>query len=254
MDISTLLGLILSLGLVATAIALGGNIMGFVDYPSIIIVLGGTLMVTATSFPLTDILRGLNAAAQAMTGNLPTPSGEAARIVKLVQKSRQAGLLNLQKEAQSEQQLFFQQGIALAIDGAPPELIEKILSADTANLMARQQVGLQVLKRAAEVAPAMGLIGTLIGLVQMLGNLSDPEKIGPSMAIAILTTFYGAILAYRVFTPLASKLERAGAAELLLRKLYTTGTLAMARQENPRQLELQLNAILPPAHRIDVFR
>ncbi|PIZ29817.1 MAG: flagellar motor protein MotA [Alphaproteobacteria bacterium CG_4_10_14_0_8_um_filter_53_9] len=254
MDISTLLGLLLSLGLVGGAIAIGGNFSGFVDVPSLIIVIGGTFMVTATSFPLLDILRGLAAAGQAFTAKLPDPGAEAERIVKLCQKARQGGLLSLQKEAQTEPRVFFQQGITLAIDGAPPELIDKILVSDTATHLARQQVGLQVLKRAAEVAPAMGLIGTLIGLIQMLGNLSEPDKIGPSMAIAILTTFYGSILAYMVFSPLASKLERAGAAELLLRKLYTTGTLAMAKQENPRQIELQLNAILPPAHRIALFR
>ena len=99
----------------------------------------------------------------------------------------------------------------------------------------------------------MGLIGTLIGLVQMLGNLDDPSKIGPAMAVALLTTMYGAILANMVFGPLAAKLERNSGEEISLRRIYTLAVLSIVRQENPRQLELMLNTVLPPAKRISVF-
>lgn len=249
----TLLGYLISLGIIAYAIIVSGApLHSFVDVPAILLVIVGTCVVTATSFPLTDIVRGLVACLQTLDDSLPAAGTEAARLVKISQRARQQGLLAMQKEVAAERVDFLRQGLSLAVDGAPPELIERVLATDTATQLARQQVGLHVLKRAAEVAPAMGLIGTLIGLVQMLGNLSDPDKIGPSMAIAILTTLYGAILAYMIFSPLAGKLERTSAAELLLRKLYATATLAIAKQENPRQLELHLNAILPPAQRLPI--
>ena len=110
-----------------------------------------------------------------------------------------------------------------------------------------------VLRKAAEFAPAMGLIGTLIGLVQMLGNLQDPSTIGPAMAVALLTTFYGAVLANMVFMPLASKLERNSAEEMLIYNLYTMGATSIGRQENPRRLEMLLNSVLPPAKRVKYF-
>ncbi len=110
-----------------------------------------------------------------------------------------------------------------------------------------------VFRKAAEVSPAMGLIGTLVGLVQMLGNLEDPSSIGPSMAVALLTTFYGAILAHMVFSPLASKLERNSDEEALVQNFYLLGAASIVRQENPRRLEMVLNALLPPASRLRYF-
>jgi chemotaxis protein MotA len=110
-----------------------------------------------------------------------------------------------------------------------------------------------VLRRASEVAPAMGLIGTLVGLVQMLGSLSDPSAIGPAMALALLTTFYGAVLGNVVLSPLAAKVERAAEEDALVKTLYTIGAVSIARQENPRRLEMLLNAVLPPGKRIQYF-
>jgi len=117
----------------------------------------------------------------------------------------------------------------------------------------RHNKGADILRRAAEVAPAMGLIGTLVGLVQMLGNLDDPSAIGPAMAVALLTTFYGAVLGNMVFAPLASKLERKSDEEALLNEIYLLGITSIARQESPRRLEVLLNTILPPANRISYF-
>lgn len=254
MDFATLLGLTISLGLVGYAIFLGGNLPGFIDVPSILIVVLGTLFVTLTSFSAGEIGRTGLVILKAFFNRQPNAAGEAIRLLKIAQKSRQAGLLGIQKEAAAESDLFLRQGLILAVDGMPPDTIERVLKADTLAMLERHANGMAVLRRAAEVSPAMGLIGTLIGLVQMLGQLSDPDRIGPSMAVAILTTFYGAILAYMVFTPLASKLERASAAELLVRKVHSAAVLSIARQENPRQLELHINAILPPSQRVSVFR
>ncbi|MBI1308790.1 MAG: flagellar motor protein MotA [Proteobacteria bacterium] len=255
MDYATAIGLLSSIVLITLAIAVGGHLPAFVDLPSVLIVIGGTLTVTLTSFTFTDVVRTLAISASALTHQQPTFSALARHLLQFAQKTRQAGgLLALQKDVAAEPNAFLRQALSLAVDGAPAETIEKLLYQDTVSYMERHERALAVLRRAADVAPAMGLIGTLIGLVQMLGQLSDPTAIGPAMAVAILTTFYGAILSYVVLTPLATKLERTGADDLLTRKLITTAVLSYLKQENPRQLQLHLNAQLPPALRVSVFR
>ncbi len=250
----TLFGLFLSLGLVGGAIAIGGHFGAFVDLPSLMIVIGGTLTVTLTSFPLAEVLRAAVTTSGTLVSKVPEFPSLARRLIALSQKARASNMLALQDDARKETLPFLKQALSLAVDGAPAEAIEKLLYNDTTTMVERHERALAVLRRAAEVAPSMGLIGTLIGLVQMLGALSDPASIGPAMAIAILTTFYGAVLAYLVLTPLATRLERNGADDLLTRKLITTAILSLVRQENPRQLELHLNAQLPPTQRVQVFK
>lgn len=254
MDIMTLFGLFLSLVLVSIAISFGGHFAAFVDVPAILIVFGGTLTVTLTSFPVQEVLRAVATIGGTLIGHTQEFGGMAKRLMELAQKARATTLLSLQKDAKNETHPFLKQALSLAVDGAPVEAIEKLLYHDTMTSVERHERALAVLRRAGEVAPSMGLIGTLIGLVQMLGGLSDPSTIGPAMAVAILTTFYGAVLAYMVLTPIATKLERNGADDLLIRKLITAAVLSMAKQENPRQLELHLNALLPPTQRIAVFK
>lgn len=254
MDLATLIGLCVSIGVVAYAVAMGGNFGAFLDVPSILIVGVGTVFITMVSFNFKELGHALAAIGGTFALRETALEKEAIRLVELAQKARKEGILNIQNEVPRQTDPFFRQGLALVVDSAPADLIEKLLYADTATMLERHATALAVLRRAAEISPAMGLIGTLIGLVQMLGQLSEPDKIGPAMAIAILTTFYGAIMAYMVFLPLAGKLERNGGADLLLRKLHTAAVMSIVKQENPRQLELTLNALLPPAHRIRVFK
>lgn len=254
MNSMTLVGLMLSLMLVGIAIHLGGSFLAFVDLPALLIVVGGTLTVTLTSFPIVEVVRAANTTGRMLLGESPEFGQLAKHLMGLAQKARASNMLALQKDAKSETLPFLKQALSLAVDGAPPEAIEKLLYHDTMTSVERHERALAVLRRGAEIAPSMGLIGTLIGLVQMLGGLSDPSTIGPAMAVAILTTFYGAVLAYMVLTPIATKLERTGADDLLSRKLITAAVLSMARLENPRQLELHLNALLPPTQRIAVFK
>lgn len=254
MEYTTFFGLLASIALVAAAIAFGGHIGSFVDVPAILIVIGGTLTVTITSFSFTDVIRAFGTIGRALATEIPGFKKLAEHLIKLSQQSRANGMLSLQKEATAEPHAFLKQGLSLAVDGAPAEMVEKVLYHDTVTLMERHEQALMVLRRAAEVAPSMGLIGTLIGLIQMLGALSDPAAIGPAMALALLTTLYGAMLAYMILTPLATKLEKAGHNDLLTRKLITTGVISIIKQENPRQLELHLNSLLPPTHRIQVFK
>jgi chemotaxis protein MotA len=143
--------------------------------------------------------------------------------------------------------------MSMVVDGTPGEDVETIMRRDLHATHQRHLGAASVLRKAAEFAPAMGLIGTLIGLVQMLGNLEDPATIGPSMAVALLTTFYGAVLANMVFSPMASKLERNSAEETTVNTVYLMGTASMGRQENPRRLEMLINSILPPTKRVQYF-
>jgi len=253
-EFTTLIGLLSSLGLISLAISLSGHFSAFLDPASMLIVLCGTLTVTLTSFSIGEVLRTVAVTGRAFSSRPPAFSNLARHLIALAQKARQGGLLSLQKDAAGESHSFLKQGLSLAVDGAPAETVEKILYQDTVNLAERNEQALAVLRRASEIAPSMGLIGTLIGLVQMLGSLSNPSTIGPAMAVALLTTFYGAMLAYVVLSPLAAKLERSGADDILTRKLITTAVLSLIKQENPRQLELHLNTLLPPAQRINLFK
>jgi len=254
MDFATFLGLIISLGLVFYAVFLGGNLHGFIDVPAFLIVVLGTTFVTLTSFSLGQIARTGAVLFKAFFHETPAPGEETIRLLRLSQKARQTGLLGIQRDATGEHDFFLRQGLVLAVDGMAPEVIERVMRADTAAMLERHTNGISVIRRAGETAPAMGLIGTLIGLVDMMAHLNNPEAIGPAMAIALLGTFYGAVMSYMILMPLATKLERASADELLIRKVYTAAVLGIARQENPRQLELHLNAILPPTQRVSVFR
>ena len=151
------------------------------------------------------------------------------------------------------QAVWLEQGINMVMDGTPGDEIERIMQREVQAFAQRQSRSVSVLRRAAEIAPAMGLIGTLVGLIQMLGNLEDPATIGPSMAVALITTFYGAILANMVFIPLASKMERNGAEDMLIQHLHVMAASSIGRQENPRRLEMLLNTILPASQRVDYF-
>jgi chemotaxis protein MotA len=143
--------------------------------------------------------------------------------------------------------------MALVIDNTPPETLERELRAELQAMVARHARTAALLRRAGEVAPAMGLIGTLIGLVQMLSNLDNPASIGPAMAVAILATLYGAALANMALLPLAYKLERNTHDEALIHNLTILAASSIAIQESPRRTEVLLNSLLPPGDRIGYF-
>ncbi|MBX6322340.1 MAG: MotA/TolQ/ExbB proton channel family protein [Rhodospirillaceae bacterium] len=250
-EASSLLALAAALLLIVGAVAATGTLGAFLDLPSVLIVLGGTVAVTAVSFPLDDILAARRAMMRALLSAAPDPQAAARSVLHLAEIARRRGALVLQ-HLPSGFDPFLVRAINLVVDG-PPEEAERIMGYDRAAASARQAKSVAILRRASEVAPAMGLIGTLVGLVQMLGSLDQPAHIGPSMALALVTTLYGALLANVVFAPLASKMERNGVVEDLVRQIYTLGALSIARQENPRRLELVLNTVLPPGNRLRMF-
>jgi chemotaxis protein MotA len=252
-DLATVLGLLFGLGFIGVAISLGGKISAFVDVPSILIVVGGTFAITTVCFSIPEIVRAQKVVLNAIMFRLADPTTEARVMLELAQKVRANGLLAIQSDVERLADPHARKIFMLAVDGVNPEALETIMRSDSANMVDRHQRTVSILRKSAEIAPAMGLIGTLIGLVQMLGNLSDPNAIGPAMAVALITTLYGAILAYTIFIPLAAKLERNSQAEFQLRRLYQASVLSVLKQENPRQLEVLLNTILPPGQRVSVF-
>ena len=254
MDIATIGGVVGAFALIITAMIIGGSPLAFVDPASILIVLGGTFAVTMSCFALPEMLGAGKVIMKSFFTSKQDPIEAATRILELADAARKEGLLNMQSTVDDlEEEPFLHKGLLMVIDGTPGEEVEKVLRQDIQATAARHMKGASILRKAAEVSPAMGLIGTLVGLVQMLGNLDDPSTIGPSMAIALLTTFYGAVLANVVFSPLASKLERNSAEELMTRSIYLLGTGSISRQENPRRLETEINTILPPARRVQFF-
>ena len=189
-----------------------------------------------------------------MLQSIPEAGSTSLHMIRLAELARKRGILGLDKMLDTmRHEPFVHKAVSLAVDGAAVDEIRNILQREINAMADRHMRSANVLRKAAEVAPAMGLIGTLIGLVQMLGNLNDPSSIGPGLAVALLTTFYGAVLANMVFAPLASKLERNTAEETLIANVYMLAAESICRKDNPRRLELLLNAILPPAHRIDYF-
>ena len=254
LDLGTLAGLVCGLGLIAAAVVLGGSAGSFLNAPALLIVIGGTLSATVICFSFADVLRTLRLAAGTVFAPARSPSEGALYMLRLAESARRQGVLPMQRLlSQIDAEAFLHKGLSCLIDGLSPADLQAILSRDLQASIERDGLGAQVLRRAAEFAPAMGLIGTLIGLVQMLGRLDDPAAIGPSMAVALLTTLYGAILANLVFAPLAAKLERNAGIDALIGQIQLVGLISIAREENPRRLEILLNTMLPPAQRIHHF-
>ena len=253
-DIATLFGIIGAFALIITAIILGGSPYAFIDIPSICIVIGGTFGITTACYSFRDIWTAHSIVASTVFYHTRSPSSAALHAVQLAQLSHRKGLLAMEPYVPrllNEEMLH--SGLKMLLEGATANEIEPIMQGEMRAAARRHTRTVGVLRKAAEISPAMGLIGTLVGLVQMLGNLSDPSTIGPSMAVALLTTFYGVVLANMVFTPLASKLERNSSEEALINQIHVMAATSIGRHENPRRLEMMLNTILPPDHRIEYF-
>lgn len=254
MDLATVIGLVVGFGLVGAAIFIGGSAGAFVDAPSVLIVIGGTFAITTVSFSLGEIIKGQGLMLKAVFGKAHDPAAAALQVLELADLARKNGVLGMQESLKNLDDLpFLQKGLAMVVDGTPGDEVEKVMRQEIRGMSARHAKSVSILQRAGAVSPAMGLIGTLVGLVQMLGNLDDPNSIGPSMAVALLTTLYGAILANMVFNPLAGKLERNSAEEQLLMNVFALGAGSIGRQENPRRLEILINTLLPPAKRVQFF-
>ncbi|MFT4823213.1 MAG: chemotaxis protein MotA [Halioglobus sp.] len=247
MDLATLIGMVGAIGIVLAAMLTGGSVLVFVNVPSILIVLGGTFMVVMIKFSLGQFLGAFKVAARAFIFRLQSAEDLIEQIVKLANIARKEGMLALENEEIENE--FLNEGIKMLIDGNSHEVIEKVMHKDLQQTLSHHTWGAKVFSATGEVAPAMGMIGTLIGLVQMLATMDDPQSIGPSMAIALLTTLYGAMLANMIALPIADKLGLRKAEEGKIKAMCIDGVLAIQEGQNPRIIESMLKAYLDPTKR-----
>ncbi|MEZ5815092.1 MAG: MotA/TolQ/ExbB proton channel family protein [Alphaproteobacteria bacterium] len=253
-DLATILGLIFAFGLIVGAILMGSGNANFFNVPSLMIVLFGTMAATAVSYTAEELKTTGALIGHSIFQKQWDPRGMASNLVSLSVIAKKKGVLALSThEGELLKNPFLFRSFQMVIDGFNADDIEFLLTQELEAEFDRHKRSASVTRRASEVAPAMGLIGTLVGLVQMLADLENPEAIGPAMAVALLTTFYGAILGTLVMAPLSVKLEKRSNDEALIKNLIKISAVSIARQENPRKLEMLLNSELPPAKRIRYF-
>lgn len=247
MDIATLLGLFGGLAVIVSAIFLGGSVSTFVNVPSLVVVVGGTFMVTLCQISLAQFFGSFKVTLRAFLHKSVPPEKLIEEAIGLADIARKEGILAL--EGNEIEDKFLENGIKLCIDGHSTDIVQKMLSKDINLELDRQSTGVLMFKSIAEAAPAMGMIGTLIGLVQMLANMDDPKSIGPAMAVALLTTLYGAIIANAIALPIAAKLKAISANERLNKLLVLESVAGIQDGMNPRVLQQLLVAYLPESKR-----
>ena len=254
MDLATLIGLLCSFSLVLMGMLMGegdmtDKFMTFVDIPSVAIVLGGTFGATLTSTPLGGVANLGKIVKNAFFAKPIDIKIVIDQFIDFANRARREGILSLEGAVNAIGDDYLRKGRQLTVDGLEPQVIEEILNGEIENLENRHQAGIDLINALATFAPALGMIGTVIGLVAMLKNLDDPSAIGPAMAVALVTTFYGAILANLVFIPVANKLKTRSSEEVQLREMQLQGILAIAKGENPRLIQEKLNSFQPPKQR-----
>lgn len=247
MDLATLIGMIGAFAIIITAMMLSGSVGMFIDIPSVLIVIVGSLFVVMSKFGLPQFLGAGKVAAKAFMFKVQDPAEVIDEIVELADVARKGGLLSLEgKEVSNE---FLQGGIQLLVDGHDPEVVKALLSKDMDKTVERHETGAEIFKSLGDVGPAMGMIGTLVGLVAMLSNMDDPKSIGPAMAVALLTTLYGAMLANMVAIPIADKLTLRRGEESMMKHLVIDALLAIQSGQNPRVIDSMLRNYLPASKR-----
>ncbi len=247
MDLGTIVGLLLGIILLVGSIMVGGSIGIFINIPSILIVVGGTIASSFISFSLAEVIGSFKIAMNAFFYKLEPPEEIIKELVTLANIARREGLLKLEK--QPVKNPFLKKAIMYCVDGHEADFIEEVLTKEVALTAERHEIGQNLFKTMGELAPAFGMIGTLIGLVQMLSSMDDPKSIGPAMAVALLTTLYGAVLANLIFNPIANKLALRSQEEELNYRLIIEGVLGLQKGLNPRILEEVLKTFLPPKKR-----
>ncbi len=240
MDFATFIGIISAFGLIIGAIITGSGLAIFINIPSILIVLGGTFGATLINYTLGEILSVFKILKNVFLVKTDDYYEKLSFLIAMAVKARRDGVLALENDIKKVEDNFIKKGLTMVVDGASEETIKDILSNELYFSGERHKFGYEIFNAMGVYAPAMGLIGTLIGLVQMLQQLNNPKNIGPAMAVALITTFYGAILSNLIFLPLGGKLKRKSERELLFKEVCIDGIVSIAKGENPRILEHRL--------------
>ncbi len=247
MDLATLVGLLGAMALIVISMMMSGELGMFVNVPSLVIVVGGTIFAVMAKFGLSQFLGAIKVAGKSFKTKLPDANELIEEVVALADEARKGGLLSLEgKEVSSD---FLQRGIQLLVDGHDPDVVKTLLSKDKTQAVERHSVGSNIFAAMTDMAPAMGMIGTLIGLVAMLANMDDPKAIGPAMAVALLTTLYGAVIANALTGPISDKLKLRAAEEAMIKSLVIDALLAIQGGQNPRVIDSMLRAYLPEGKR-----
>jgi chemotaxis protein MotA len=252
MDIATIIGVMLGLTVVLGAIVAGGGWQSFVHIPSIAITIGGMLCATMIHFSLPQFLGIFSIIKKTLVTKIPPQMEVIQNMVNFAAINRRDGALALEQEVQKIRDLFFVKGLQLLIDGQEPEKIRERMELEIQYLQERHSTGKKILEFMGAAAPAFGMIGTLIGLVQMLRKLESPESIGAGMAVALLTTFYGALAANLIFIPLSGKLGIYSKAETTSMEMITEGICCIAQGENPTTIRERMQAFISHSRREEV--
>jgi chemotaxis protein MotA len=253
MDIATMFGVVFALGLILFSINSGGGLAAFINIPSLMIVVGGTIGATLVSYPLKDVMKVMGIAKNAIFQKKNNPQEWIPIFIDFATRARKEGVLSLEGAVAKMKDPFLKKGIQMAVDGLEPQSIREILETEIEKIRVRHRLGVDIFASMGAFSPAMGLIGTLIGLVQMLQSMEDPSTIGPAMAVALITTFYGALMANVLFLPISGKLRNRSQEEILVKELMLEGVMAVTKGDNPRIAEQKLHAFLAPKLRKSAF-
>ena len=245
MDLTTFLGILSSFGLVILAIVSQGSITIFFSWESLLIVLGGTFGAVLVNYPVGEVLRVFRVVKKAFFYRGDDLVDLVPKMVEYSRGARKDGLLILERYIGGEEDLFVAEGLRMIVDGVTPETIREVLSNEIDYLGERHRVGYEIFEAMGTYAPAFGMIGTLIGLILMLKSLSDPAKISQAMSLALITTFYGAILSNILFLPIAGKLKERSRFEVLKKQMCLNGLLAIQGGDIPKVVEQKLVSYLP---------
>lgn len=256
MDLSTLIGMILCIGLCIFGMVFGQSdvakaLMSFLHAPSFIITVGGSMAATLTmSASIGDYIKGLKSFGIALKNFDYDETAKIRQIIELSNVARKEGLLALEEAANTSiDDEFMKKGILLIVDGTDPEFVRSILETELECVETRHKSVISFWENFASMGPAWGMIGTLIGLILMLQDLSDVKSVGPAMAVALITTFYGSLIANWICTPIATKLKEKNSAEVMIKKIVVEGLLSIQAGENPRVIEEKLKSFIDPAAR-----
>ncbi len=253
MDLATIIGIVSAFGLMLMAILQGGSLGIFIDVASLIIVIGGTCGVILINFPLGDVIGAVGVAKKTFLIKEKNVGELISQMMEFANKARKEGILSLQNAMEGVDDAFLVKALQMAVDGQEPADLKAMLNTEIDYLQERHSKGADIFLQLGAISPAMGMVGTLIGLVQMLQNMSDPSSIGPAMAVALLTTFYGAVIANILCNPMAGKLKTRSKAELLQKTIIVEGMGSILSGENPRIMEQKLHSYIAPNLRESSF-
>ena len=252
MDVTTLIGLVVAGGLVVSAILMGGSPAWFINYPSLMIVLGGTMGATLLAYPLSEVLSVFKVVKHVFLHKSQSVNKLIALIIDFARKARREGILSFESTIKQLDDPFLAKGLQLAIDGMESSAINDIMTTEIRFVAERHRLGAEIFSTMGTFAPAVGMLGTIIGLVQMLMQMEDPSQIGAPMAVALLTTFYGTILANLLFIPIAGKLKTRSKQEILIKAMVLEGIISIQSGDNHRVVEQKLKAFIAPKNRAEI--